>query len=363
MLNDLQKIKETFEKDLESCKDINSVNLLRAGLIGKKGRITEVIKNLGNLDKENRIKIGSLANTLKAEIENKTQLKIKALLEEKKSQEAVDVTMPGALFNIGHSHPLTIVLDEIIKIFEDMGFGVVEGPEIEREYYNFEALNIPLEHPSREVFDTFYIEGEYLLRSHTSPVQVRFMEKNKPPFRIIVPGKVFRPDATDASHSFMFHQVEGLMVGEDISMADLKGVLEVFSKRLFSATNRGGFAKLAIKSSESAKPYGGNFGGGKDVKIRFRPHFFPFTEPSAEVDISCIICSGVGCRVCSNKGWLEILGAGMVNPRVFRYVKYDPEKYTGFAFGMGVERIAMLKYGIDDIRLFFENDFRFLRQF
>ncbi len=335
MLDELQKIKETFNKDLESCKDLNSVNLFRSGLVGKKGRLTEIIKNIGSLSREEKVKVGSLINELKQQIELGVKARIKALSTTGASGEIVDVTMPGAASRIGHNHPLTTVLKEIVGIFEGMGFGVIEGPEIETEYYNFEALNIPLEHPSREAFDTFYIDGEYLLRSHTSPVQVRFMEENKPPFRIIVPGRVYRPDATDASHSFMFHQVEGLMVGSDISLADLKGVLEVFSKRLF----------------------------GKATRMRFRPHFFPFTEPSAEVDISCIICSGSGCRVCSNKGWLEVLGAGMVNPRVFKYVKYDPEKYTGFAFGMGVERIAMLKYGIDDIRLFFENDFRFLRQF
>jgi phenylalanyl-tRNA synthetase alpha chain len=335
MLGELQKIKETFDKDLESCVDLNSINLFRAGLIGKKGRLTEIIKNISSLNREEKVKVGSLVNELKHEIELGVKARIKALSRTGASGDSIDVTMPGVASRIGRKHPLTVILKEIVDIFEDMGFGVVEGPEIETEYYNFEALNIPKDHPSREAFDTFYIEGTYLLRSHTSPVQVRFMEENKPPFRIIVPGRVYRPDATDASHSFMFHQVEGLMVGEDISLADLKGVLEIFSKRLF----------------------------GKATRMRFRPHFFPFTEPSAEVDISCIICGGAGCRVCSNKGWLEVLGAGMVNPKVFKYVKYGHEKYTGFAFGMGVERIAMLKYGIDDIRLFFENDFRFLRQF
>ena len=216
-----------------------------------------------------------------------------------------------------------------------MGFKIVEGPEIETEFYNFEALNIPLDHPSRDAFDTFYIKDKYLLRSHTSPVQARFMEKEKPPFKIIVPGKVYRPDAVDASHSFMFHQVEGLVVGEDVTFADLKGALSVFVKEYF----------------------------GEKAKVRFRPHYFPFTEPSAEVDVSCIICGGSGCSVCGKKGWLEILGCGMVHPNVFKAVKYNPEKVTGFAFGMGVDRIAMLKYGINDIRLFYENDMRFLEQF
>ncbi|MFH0838604.1 MAG: phenylalanine--tRNA ligase subunit alpha [Candidatus Omnitrophota bacterium] len=335
MLEELIKIREDFKRDLDSCKDASSINLLRSQLIGKKGRLSEAIKNIGSLPADERAKIGRCINELKEEIESEFCARIKTIEKESESQEAVDVTMPGVVSSIGHAHPLSIVLGEITDIFSCMGFEIIEGPEIEKEYYNFEALNIPLDHPSREAFDTFYIQGEYLLRSHTSPVQVRFMEEHKPPFRIIVPGRVFRPDATDVSHSFMFHQVEGLMVGDDVSFVDLKGILESFLKRLF----------------------------GKNIRMRFRPHFFPFTEPSAEVDISCIICSGSGCRVCSHKGWLEILGAGMVNPKVFTYVKYDAEKYTGLAFGMGVERIAMLKYGIDDIRLFFENDFRFLRQF
>ena len=243
--------------------------------------------------------------------------------------------MPGILPEEGHLHPITKTLNEINDIFISLGFKVAEGPEIEKEFYNFEALNIPLEHPSRDAFDTFYIKGDTLLRSHTSTVQIRIMENRKPPIQAIMPGRVYRPDAVDASHSFMFHQVEGLMVDKDIKFSDLKGILNLFTKRMF----------------------------GEKTKTRFRPSFFPFTEPSAEVDISCIICRGRGCRVCSHTGWLEILGAGMINPRVFEAVGYQPGKFTGLAFGMGVERIAMLKYGIDDIRLFFENDIRFLKQF
>jgi phenylalanyl-tRNA synthetase alpha chain len=257
----------------------------------------------------------------------------------------LDVTLPGIRAGVGRIHPITSAINEICAIFIGLGFRVVEGPEIETEHYNFETLNIPLEHPSRDAFDTFYLKsaGKLLLRSHTSPVQARFMEANKPPFSIVVPGRVYRPDATDASHSFMFHQVEGLVVGENVRFSDLKGALGVFARQMF----------------------------GESAKTRFRPSFFPFTEPSAEVDVSCIICGNERrttnderrrCSVCGGKGWLEILGAGMVNPKVFKAVGYDPEKVTGFAFGMGVERIAMLKYGINDIRLFFENDIRFLRQ-
>jgi phenylalanyl-tRNA synthetase alpha chain len=260
--------------------------------------------------------------------------------------------MPGIRQELGRLHPISQIIHEICAIFTQMGFSVVEGPEVETEYNNFTGLNIPLEHPSRDVFDTFYLKtqiyanqtrinadknsaGKLLLRSHTSPMQIRVMKSHKPPLAVVVPGRVYRPDAVDASHSFMFHQIEGFMVDVGIKFSDLKGVLEVFAKAVF----------------------------GEDIKMRFRPHFFPFTEPSAEVDISCIICKGKGCSVCGRKGWLEILGSGMIHPNVFKQVGYAPNKYTGFAFGLGIERIAMLKYGIDDIRLFFENDLRFLRQF
>ena len=258
-------------------------------------------------------------------------------------KDKIDITLPGITKELGTIHPVSRTIKDICDIFISLGFKVVEGPEIENEHYNFEALNIPLEHPSRDAFDTFYLTDKWLLRSHTSPVQARFMEKNSPPLAIIIPGKVYRPDATDASHSFMFHQVEGLAVGDAIRFSDLKGVLTTFAKMMF----------------------------GEKTRMRFRPSFFPFTEPSAEVDISCILCQGPGpssqgpgrCSLCGGKGWLEILGAGMVNPKVFKNVGYDPKKVTGFAFGMGVERIAILKYGITDIRMFFENDIRILKQF
>jgi phenylalanyl-tRNA synthetase alpha chain len=258
------------------------------------------------------------------------------------SGSEVDIGMPGIAQSLGRLHPITQVINEICAIFKQMGFLVVEGPEVETEYNNFTGLNIPLDHPSREAFDTFYLKlpgcpsgGKQLLRSHTSPVQVRIMKEKKPPLAVVAPGRVYRPDAVDASHLFMFHQIEGFVVGENIRFSDLKGMLELFAKAVF----------------------------GKDIKMRLRPHFFPFTEPSAEMDISCIICKGAGCSVCGRKGWLEVLGSGMINPNVFKNVGYDPEIYTGFAFGMGIERITMLKYGIDDIRLFFENDLNFLNQF
>jgi phenylalanyl-tRNA synthetase alpha chain len=255
-------------------------------------------------------------------------------LKKRLSSETIDVTLPGKYTPVGREHPINKVLREIEDIFVSMGFGIEEGPQVELDYYNFEALNVPKDHPARDMQDTFYITDDVLLRTHTSPVQIRTMEKQKPPLRFIAPGKVYRCDA-DISHTPMFHQVEGLMVDTDVSFSDLKGVLETFIHRMFSP----------------------------ETPVRFRPSFFPFTEPSAEVDIGCIFCEGKGCQVCKGTGWLEILGAGMVNPRVFEMVGYNPEVYTGFAFGMGVERITMLKYGIDDIRLFFENDLRFLRQF
>ncbi|MEE8179671.1 MAG: phenylalanine--tRNA ligase subunit alpha, partial [bacterium] len=248
---------------------------------------------------------------------------------------AIDITLPGKKFSLGKKHPITLILDEIKNIFVSLGFRIVDGPEVETEYYNFEALNMDLHHPARDMWNTLYIKEGVLLRTHTSPVQIRVMEKQSPPLAIIAPGRCYRRDAVDASHSPMFHQVEGLLVDEGVSFAHLKGVLTHFCHRMF----------------------------GAETKVRFRPSFFPFTEPSVEVDIQCVICAGKGCSVCKQSGWLEILGAGMVNPRVFEFVKYDTKKYTGFAFGMGVERIAMLRYGIDDMRLFFENDRRFLKQF
>jgi phenylalanyl-tRNA synthetase alpha chain len=296
-----------------------------------------LFSELGTVAVQDKPKIGNMLNNLKNAISRaleETKGKLSSS-DDVAKVERIDISSPGIKRPIGEKHPITKTIDRISEIFLNLGFKIAEGPEIETTYYNFEALNIPLEHPSRDAFDTFYIEKDVLLRSQTSTVQIRVMKKEKPPLQVIAPGKVFRPDATDASHSFMFHQVEGLMVDADIKFSDLKGILTLFSKQMF----------------------------GPETKMRFRPHFFPFTEPSAEVDISCMICKGRGCRVCSHKGWLEILGAGMVHPAVFETVGYDPKKWTGFAFGMGVERIAMLKYGVDDIRLFFENDLRFLKQF
>ena len=339
-------VEEAALKDIASSKaDAASLDALRIKYLGRKGEITELFKKMAELPNSEKPEIGHLINRLKDIVTKALDEKIQlASTVQDEKKERIDITLPGIAQRPGKIHPVIKTIYEICDLFISLGFRVVEGPEIETEHYNFETLNIPLDHPSRDAFDTFYLNSarkDYLLRSHTSPVQTRFMEKNSPPFAIIVPGKVFRPDATDASHSFMFHQVEGLVVGKDIHFSDLKGVLAIFAKQMF----------------------------GKSTKMRFRPSFFPFTEPSAEVDISCILCSGEQhstekrCSLCGGKGWLEILGAGMVNPKVFKKVGYDPEKVTGFAFGMGVERIAILKYGITDIRMFFENDVRFLRQF
>jgi phenylalanyl-tRNA synthetase alpha chain len=296
------------------------------------------MKLIPSLPSEQRAAFGQQINSLKTEVTNIVEELIKKVSGEatlKAKHEIFDITLPGKRPFVGKRHPLTQTIDDIKEVFARLGFDVVYGPEVESEYYNFEALNIPADHPSRTDFDTFYIKNDILLRSQTSTVQIRVMEKQKPPIRIIAPGRVYRPDTVDARHSFMFHQVEGLLVDEGVSFADLRGVLNQFIKTYF----------------------------GQDVQMRFRPSFFPFTEPSAEVDISCSLCKGRGCSVCSYSGWVEILGAGMVDPNVFRAVHYDAEKYTGFAFGMGVERITMLKYGINDIRLFYENDIRFLSQF
>jgi phenylalanyl-tRNA synthetase alpha chain len=306
--------------------------------LGKKGELTQVLRGMADISADERPIIGKLANEIKQGLELKFAEK-SALLKQKAKQkrmekEFIDVTIPMPI-KLGHKHPLTLILDEIKEIFIGMGYEVVEGPEIELDYYNFEALNTPADHPARDVQDTFYVTDNILLRTQTSPVQIRTMERKKPPLKIIAPGRVYRSDAVDATHSPMFHQVEGLTIGENFTMGDLKGTLVEFAREMF----------------------------GEKRKARFRPHYFPFTEPSAELDISCIACQGEGCRVCSHTGWLEILGCGMVHPNVLRNVGYDPEKVNGFAFGMGMERIAMLKYGINDMRLFFENDMRFLQQF
>ncbi|GFO57929.1 phenylalanine--tRNA ligase alpha subunit [Geomonas silvestris] len=311
---------------------------LRVKYLGKKGELTAVMKGLGGLTPEERPVIGQVVNTVKGQLEEAFDSRAALIREQVKNErlanERIDVTLPGRRTVTGSKHPITLVTEEICSIFSALGFGVAEGPEIEHDFYNFEALNFPKDHPARDMQDTFFVAENVLLRTHTSPVQVRTMLKQPPPVRIIAPGTVYRCDS-DATHSPMFHQVEGLMVDKGITFGDLKGILTLFTSQLF----------------------------GSDIGVRLRPSFFPFTEPSAEVDIACVICRGKGCRVCKETGWLEILGAGMVDPEVYRHVGYDAEQYTGFAFGMGIERIAMLKYGIADMRLLFENDLRFLKQF
>jgi len=336
---DIESIKTQIESDIKDVNSLPALQEVRVRYLGRKGIIAQLTNSIPSLPQEERGAFGKEVNALKNKLLSLIDEKEKALnaTSPKQTTATVDVSMPGVVQELGRLHPLTQTIDEICNIFMRMGFSVVEGPEIETEYNNFSGLNIPLEHPSRDAFDTFYLKGatHLLLRSHTSPVQIRAMKARKPPLAIVVPGRVYRPDAVDASHSFMFHQVEGFMVDTNIKFSHLKGILEVFAKAVF----------------------------GEDIKMRFRPHFFPFTEPSAEVDISCIICKGKGCSVCGRKGWLEILGSGMIHPNVLKNVGYSRAKFTGFAFGMGVERIAMLKYGINDIRLFFENDLRFLKQF
>jgi phenylalanyl-tRNA synthetase alpha chain len=333
----LKRIEEEALREIEAAETGEELEQVRIKYMGRKGLFTTFLKSMKDIPAEEKAVTGAMANNLKAKLASLLESKMNTLGRKgQAAKSTIDVTLPGSREpRLGHKHPITQVIGRINEIFIGLGFKIAEGPEIETEYYNFEALNIPLEHPSRDVFDTFYIEGPTLLRSQTSTVQIRIMEKEEPPLQVIAPGKVYRPDAVDASHLFMFHQVEGFMVDKDIKFSDLKGTLSLFAQQMF----------------------------GEGAKIRFRPHFFPFTEPSAEVDVSCMMCRGKGCRVCSYKGWLEILGAGMINPKVFEAVGYNPEKWSGYAFGMGVERIAMLKYGITDIRLFFENDLRFLHQF
>jgi phenylalanyl-tRNA synthetase alpha chain len=337
---ELQRIKEKALQELRRAELKEVVQSIRVQYLGKKGELTRVLRSMGSLPPEQRPRLGQLANEVRIFLEGELDRKISLIQEVEKQQqlkeEALDVTLPGRSLRRGHRHPLTIVLDDMKRIFTTMGFEVVEGPEVETDYYNFEALNIPKGHPARDMQDSFYITSEMLLRTHTSPVQARTMEKTVPllPVRIIAPGKVYRRD-DDATHSPMFHQMEGLLIDHHCTLGDLKGVLLSFACQMF----------------------------GADREIRLRPSFFPFTEPSAEVDISCLSCHGRGCRVCSGTGWLEILGSGMVHPNVLKTAGYDPEEVVGFAFGIGIERIAMLKYGIDDLRQLFENDARFLRQF
>jgi phenylalanyl-tRNA synthetase alpha chain len=335
---DLERVRREAATSLEGASTEKELSELRVKILGRKGDLTQLLKRLGGLSESDRREMGRLANEIKEDLEKRFEEAL-THLQEKQRQEAlagerVDVTLPGRRIPYGRKHPITQTLEEIIDIFSRLGFEAVEGPEVELDYYNFEALNIPKGHPAREMQATFFISDDVVLRTHTSPMEVRTMEKHPPPVRIISPGAVYRCDS-DPTHSPMFHQVEGLLVDKGITFSDLKGVLTVFVHHMF----------------------------GEGTKLRFRPSFFPFTEPSAEVDIECFICGGKGCGVCSNTGWLEILGSGMTDPAVFGFVNYDPEEVTGFAFGMGVERIAMLKYGINDIRLFFSNDLRFLKQF
>ncbi|MDQ7052124.1 MAG: phenylalanine--tRNA ligase subunit alpha [candidate division KSB1 bacterium] len=332
----LDALTQEFEQKAQAVKDDTSLQALRVEFLGKKGHLTQFFRHLAELPPEQKPLLGQKVNQLKNRFQERIQQISEQLQSTGVSAAVIDVTLPGNRPFMGRLHPLMQILDEIKDIFKGMGFTIEMGPEAESDYYNFEALNIPPDHPSRDLQDTFYLaQNQMLLRTHTSPVQIRTMESRKPPIRIIAPGRCFRNDTPDATHSPMFHQVEGLVVDEGVSFADLKGVLLSFMQKLF----------------------------GKNTKIRFRPSFFPFTEPSAEYDVSCIMCGGKGCRVCKDTGWLEISGAGMVDPAVFGFVDYDAEKYTGYAFGMGVERIAMLKYQIGDIRLFYENDVRFLTQF
>ena len=340
MKETLNRIKaEALEAIAAPETDDAALEALRIKYLGKKGELTAVLRGMGQLTPEERPVVGQIANEVRAEIEEALTAKKAALadsaLDAKLAAEKLDVTVPGKKSKIGHRHPLTLVQRDMEEIFIGMGFSIAEGPEVEYDYYNFQALNIPENHPARDTQDTFYITEKILLRSQTSPVQARTMEVQKPPIRIISPGRVYRSDAMDATHSPLFHQMEGLVVDKGITMGDLKGMLETFAREEF----------------------------GEDTRVRFRPHHFPFTEPSAEVDISCFMCGGKGCRLCKGEGWIEILGAGMVHPNVLRNCGIDPEVYSGFAFGMGVERIAMLKYHIDDIRHFYENDVRFIEQF
>jgi phenylalanyl-tRNA synthetase alpha chain len=334
---DLSEIKG-FETEIEQAENLEDLYKVKVKYLGKKGSISLLNKQLKNFPPEERANVGKSIQEIRSKFENlyneKENILNSELKRKKIESEKVDITMPGFPLTSGTMHPISTIYYEIVDIFTSMGFEVATGPEVESDFYNFEALNIPKEHPARDMQDTFYINSEMLMRTHTSPVQVRTMEKKNPPIKIIAPGKVYRCDS-DVTHTPMFHQIEGLLVDEKVTFGDLKGILTLFIQRLF----------------------------GDDVPVRFRPSFFPFTEPSAEVDMGCVICGGKGCRVCSGTGWLEILGCGMVDPEVFKSVNYDTEKYRGFAFGMGIERITMLKYGINDLRLFFENNLKFLNQF
>ena len=335
----LEQINKQVLEQLEASKDLNDLNRIRVEVLGKKGQLTDLLKSMRDVAPQDRPKVGQMVNEARASIEAAMEARKRrmeeALLDLKLKSEVIDVTLPAKKSSLGHSHPNTIALKEAERIFVGMGYQVVEGPEVERDYYNFEALNIPADHPAKDEQDTFYISGDFLLRTQTSSVQVREMEKGHLPIKMISPGRVFRADEVDATHSPSFHQIEGLVIDQDITMSDLKGTLAEFAREIF----------------------------GEDTKVKFRPHHFPFTEPSAEMDVSCFKCGGKGCRFCKGEGWIEILGCGMVHPHVLEMSGIDPEKYTGFAFGVGLERIALLKYEIDDMRLLYENDIRFLNQF
>ena len=335
----LNKILEEAKEQLQQAASVSDVDEIRVKLLGKKGKLTEILRGMGKLSPEERKTTGQMANSVRSEIEGLLERRfadMKAAAKEAKFKlEKIDVTEPGKEVTLGVKHPLTITIEEISKVFMSMGFSIAEGPEVETVFNNFDALNAGPDHPSRDMSDTFYITEDILLRTQTSPVQVRTLMKTKLPIKVSSPGRCFRCDTPDATHSPMFHQIEGLVVDEGITMADLKGTLDSFAKQLF----------------------------GTQTRTKFRPHHFPFTEPSAEMDVSCFKCGGKGCRVCKGSGWIEVLGCGMVHPHVLKVGGLDTEKYTGFAFGMGVERAAMLKYGVDDIRLFYENDMRFINQF
>lgn len=336
MEQDLHKLESEARETIAGLEDTKQLEEFRIRYLGRKGLFSTIMRNLGQVDAEDRPRMGQLANKIKADIEElflekKGQLD---LFNGRQQEGGVDLTLPGRRPAQGRLHPVTQIMNDICGIFENLGFSIAEGPDVETDHYNFAALNIPSHHPARDMHDTFYVSDTTLLRTHTSPMQARIMESQAPPLRVIAPGKVYRCDS-DITHTPMFHQVEGFLVDRKVSFADLKGVLTVFTRQVFE----------------------------EELALRFRPSYFPFTEPSAEVDIACVICKGDGCRVCKKTGWLEILGCGMIDPEVFKMVGYDPALYSGFAFGLGVERIAMLKYGIDDIRLFYENDQRFLFQF
>lgn len=339
MKEKLAKIREEILKQIDASENLDKLNEVRVSALGKKGALTELLKSMKEVAPQDRPKVGQMVNEVRAEIETALETE-KAKLEDRVMEarlknEVIDVTLPAKKNSVGHRHPNTIALEEVERIFVGMGYEVVRGPEVEKDYYNFEALNIPKDHPARDEQDTFYINEEIVLRTQTSPVQVRTMEQGKLPIRMIAPGRVFRSDEVDATHSPSFHQIEGLVIDKNITFADLKGTLQEFAQELF----------------------------GPETKTKFRPHHFPFTEPSAEVDVSCFKCGGKGCRFCKGSGWIEILGCGTVHPNVLRMCGIDPDEYTGFAFGVGLERIALLKYEIDDMRLLYENDVRFLKQF